>query len=432
MKILIKNTTIIAMDKEDNVIQSDILIENDKIKKIKKNILDKNVDKIIDGSSCITLPALANAHCHLAMTGLRNYADDLELMKWLVTKIFPIENLLTPDDIYAFSLLGAAELIHSGVSCYSDMYFMQEQTIKAIKKAQLSANIGLTLFGDVDENKKRLSNFDNLSSLCDNDIIRLDLAPHSIYTCTKGTLELTRDFAYSNNLLVNIHMSESKTEIEDCKKEHNQTPFEYCNSFNFFKAKTYAAHCVHLFNNDYSIMRDNNISAVHNISSNLKLASGFSPILKLKEEGVNVGLGTDGCASNNNLNMFEEMHLTSLVHKAYLQSDTACKAYQTLQMATQNSFKALRREKIGEIKEGYYADIMMVNYKDKAHLTPINNPISAIVYCVQASDVYHLFSRGKHILDKNVITTFDEKEAIRLALKQNKDLLKRAKKEGLL
>ncbi len=401
---------------DEHWIKGDIGISDGIIKFVGKAPEQFSADSVIDGSDYIIIPGLVNAHNHLSMTLLRNYADDLELFSWLHDKIWPIERHMQPHHIYWGSMIGAAEQIRGGITAFADMYFHQEETIKAIIKAGMRGNIGATFMGNKQDTTKRLPGTYNLYNTyhgAGDGRISIDIAPHAIYTCTRETLEITTSLARELNTRLHIHVSETIQEVEDCKKEHDTSPVEYLASIGLFAVPTYAAHCVHLSEQDMEILKEYQVKPVHNPTSNLKLGSGFAPVQKFLDYDMSPALGTDGASSNNNLNMFEEIHLAAIIHKGYSGDPTAVTAYQALQMATINGAKALGIDhKTGSIEPGKEADLVFINI-DTPHMQPMHNPVSAVAYSAQASDVDTVICRGNILMKHRELLTIDEEEVIR-------------------
>lgn len=372
-------------------------------------------DSTIDASGSIVLPGLINAHTHLSMGLLRNYADDLDLHTWLTEKIWPVEAKLSEEDIYWSSLLGTAELIRFGVTSFADMYYFQEATCRAVETAGIRGNIGLTFFGDSEATTERLSAYHEMFSAWNgrcNGRIHLDAAPHAIYTCTADTLREAAAFAEEHGCRIHIHLSETRKEVEDSMREHGATPVAYVNSLGLFDIPTYAAHCVHLLEEDWSILKDNQVYPIHNPTSNLKLGSGIADVPKMLEMGLKPALGTDGSSSNNNLNLLEEMHIASILHKGFHEDPTLLTSYQVLEMATINGAKALGIDQFcGSLEIGKAADLILID-TEKPHLTPLNNPISAAVYSVQAGDIHTVMCNGEILFAQGKITAFNEREIL--------------------
>jgi 5-methylthioadenosine/S-adenosylhomocysteine deaminase len=416
MNILITDTTIIPMTGDQRLwFSGDIGITDSQIAYVGTVPDSFHADTIIDGSNSIVLPGLINAHNHLSMTLLRSYADDMDIFSWLHDKIWPIENRMTAEHIYHGSLLGAAEQIKSGITAFADMYFHQKQTIRAVLDAGMRANIGATFMGDEQASLQRIGAYRDLFAEYDGSgdgRIAIDIAPHAIYTCGGRTLEIASDLAAELSCRLHIHLSESLQEQADCFAAHRMSPLAYLHSLDFFKVPTYAAHCVHLSREDLELCGQLDIHAVHNPTSNLKLGNGVAPITEMLKRGMHPALGTDGASSNNNLNIFEEMHLASLIHKGQTGDPTAVSAYQVLQMATTYGAQALGiDQRTGSLEPGKDADLIMIQ-TDVLHLQPMHDPISAVIYAAQASDVQTVICRGKILMHQRVLQTLDEQAVI--------------------
>jgi len=416
MKTVIKNGIVISMDsKLPRVIRGDIAIEGRKIVSVGDLPADFTADRTIDAENSIVLPGIINAHCHLSMVLLRNYADDLDLFTWLNEKIWPIEEKMTESQVYNSSMLGAAELIRSGVTSFADMYFFQPETCKAIEQAGIRARIGAPFMGDEETIEKKLPELQKLYDEWNgrDGRINVDSAPHAPYTLTPGALQMAIKFAKDNKTRIHIHVSESKQETEENYEKHGVSPVEYLEKAGLFDFPTYAAHCVQLNEKDLGILKKHEVYPVHNPTSNLKLGNGFAPVPAMLEMGMHPALGTDGASSNNNLNMFEEIHLAAIIHKASTGDPKAVSAYQALQMATIFGAEALGIDNIcGSLTAGKEADIILVD-TNKTHLQPLHNPVATISYGAQASDVHFVMCAGKILMEKGVVNTIDEKGVIR-------------------
>lgn len=426
MKILLKNATVIPMTQDKYTFSSDILIQDGKINTIGK-IDSSSIDKIIDCTGKIVLPAFVNGHTHLSMTLMRNYKDDTEdLFQWL-SQIWPIEDKLNEEDIYWASLLGNAEMIKCGCTTFADMYFMTWKTIEACKKAGTRGIIGLTFFGDEEETKRRLRELvpkidDAISG---DDMFRVDAAVHSIYTCTAGTYEIAKDWARGRNTFLNTHLSETEKEVLDCISENNVRPVDYLDKLGVLDDKTYLAHGVWFDNNEMETIQNRGCSIIHNPSSNCKLASGIAPISEYREKGINVALGTDGASSNNNLNILKEMNLASMLSSVSTRKPSALSPYEILKMATINGAKALGLDdKIGTIEEGKEADVIVMDM-DKLHTSPTNDIFSSIIFASDKENIEYVFSKGEMLLDQGNLTTLDEEEIKINIYQQWNDILNR-------
>lgn len=412
MSILLKNISYLDIEEEKIVDKADIFIEENKIKKIGKN-LDLSADEVLDGENKLLTPGFVNAHTHLGMSYFRNYADDLALMDWLENEIWPIEAKLNAEDIYWSSMLSIIENIKSGVTSFCDMYYEMHRVGDAAIEAGIRGVLtrGMT---DVDgKGEEKLQEFDDLYNNYhekSNGRIKVVPAPHAIYTCSGEFLkEIAKRSIERYDSLIHIHLSETLTEVENSKKEYGMTPIEYVNSLGLLDSQTIAAHCVHITDEEIELVKDKKFFPVYNPSSNLKLASGFTPVDKLLKNNITMALGTDGDSSNNNQDFVEEMHIGGIVNKAVTMNEKAVPAIEILKMATINGAKALGFEKLGLVKENYLADLTIFDLNSNS-FTPRNNLISALVYSANSSDVESVICDGKFIMKNRQIVNVDEEK----------------------
>jgi len=413
MKTLLKNLIIVPMTGEDDILTGDIGINGKKIAFVGNNP-SFMPDEAIDMHGMLALPSFVNAHTHLAMEYMRNYKDDSENLQAWLGEIFPIEDKLKEEDIYASSLLGAAELIKTGCTTFADMYFMAGETVKAAKVAGIRGVIGQTFFGDVADSRKRVeTQLPRILEAIDGDeAFRADLAPHAVYTVTEDSLKFVSSYAKKHGYKIHMHLSETEKEVNDCLKEHGMAPVEYVKGTGMLESECYFAHCVHLNDDEAKTLKDSNASIVHNPSSNCKLASGIAPIAKYREMGVNVALGSDGASSNNNLSIIKEMTLASMLSSVSTKKPSALKPYEIVRMATINGAKALRLDdRIGTLEKGKDADLVIID-TNKANMAPLNGIYSAIVFTLSERNIHTVYSRGRKLLDNGKLTTIDEEKAI--------------------
>ena len=429
MNLLIKNITIVPMDGKEEVYKNaNIYIEGDKITHIGELKEDIKADRIIDGKNKVAIPGLINAHTHIGMSLLRNYADDVPLHEWLTQKIWPVEANLRAEDIYWGSLLSMVEMIQSGTTTFCDMYFFMDEVGRGLEEAGIRGILTRGLIEEPGKEEEKLIDTRNLYNNWNgkgDGRIKVMVAPHAPYTCSPAYLERIIDLAQELNTGIHIHLSETKKEVEDSFKTFGKSPIKHVHDIGLFKLPTVAAHCVHVDDEDIEILKDNNVSPVNNPSSNFKLASGFAPIDKMLKKGVNVALGTDGSSSNNNLNMFEEIHLAAIVNKAVNMDAISVPAIVALRMATINGAKALLWDKeIGSIEIGKKADMVLVDM-DKPHLYPLHNIVSSLAYSAQGSDVDTVIVDGNILMENREIKTLDVEMLIFNADKSAKDLINR-------
>lgn len=395
-------------DSGANIRECDIYIKDDKIESIDSEPENFIADKIIKGTKKLVIPGLINTHTHSYMSIFRNIADDLSFSDWLFGKISPLEDKLSSDDMYWGAMLACIEMIKTGTTCFVDMNMSMESVIKAVTDSGLRAVLSRGLVGEGNNEGGRIRLEENLNALkyCKNDNISFLLGPHAPYTCDKEYLKIVKETAKEYNLGLTIHLSESLTEIENIKKQHGMSPIELMDSIGLFDVPTIAAHCVHLSDNDISILKEKNVSVATNPKSNLKLANGIAPLVKMKDKGVNITIGTDSAASNNTLNMFSEMNYTSMLHKGISHDPVVISASDTLSFATKNAAYAIGNQQIGEIKEGLKADLTILDI-DCPEFIPENNLIAALVYSANGSEVDTVIVNGKILMEEKQIKTID-------------------------
>lgn len=426
MKYVFKNAMVLVQDNDTEILKScDVLVDNGIISAIGNlNNEQKHNARIIDASGKLLMPGLINGHCHVPMTLLRNYADDMNLQTWLFEHIFPIEEKLIGEDIYYGSLLGIMELLASGTTCFVDMYDHMDDLAKAVEesgiRAQLSRGMINTGDGPDFSNDVRLNetiDFYKKWNGAANGRITGAFAPHSIYTCSPAYIKAIGEAAGKYGAPIHVHLDETLVEHENCLKMYGKTPTRHLYDLGIFEQKTIAAHCVWITEEDLGILADKKVTIAHNPSSNLKLASGIAPVPNALSRGVNVILGTDGASSNNNLNMFEEINLAALIHKGVNHDPLLVSAAQSLRMATLNGAIALGTDTLGVIKKGAKADITMIDM-DKPHLIPTHNVVSALAYSVQGSDVCLTMVDGVILYENGEYKTID-KEKIGYGIKKS-------------
>ncbi len=428
MTILIKDITLVPMDGKNEVIEKTNIYMDDKIIHIGELRDDIEVERVIDGKNKVAMPGLINAHTHIGMSLLRNFADDLPLHDWLTKKIWPTEAKLIGEDVYWGSLLSIVEMIQSGTTAFCDMYFFMDQVGKALEESGIR---GVLTRGLIEEQGKNEEKLDETKDLYNNwhgkgnGRIKVMVAPHAPYTCSPDFLKETIKLANELNTGIHIHLSETKKEVEDSYKNFGKSPIKHVYDLGLFDVHTIAAHCVHVDDEDIEIMKEKNVYPVNNPGSNLKLASGFAPVDKMLKKGISVALGTDGSSSNNNLNMFEEINLAAIVNKAVNLDAVSVPALDALKMSTVNGAKALAWfDEIGSVEAGKKADLILIDM-DKPHLYPRHNIISALAYTVQASDVDTVIVDGRIIMKKREIKTLDVEKIKYMAEKHAKDLINR-------
>lgn len=422
MKILIQGIQMLRMTGEaEGILEGSIAIDGSKISAVGAVSQEfvKQADRIIDGSGLLAIPGLINAHTHTPMSLLRNYGSDLELMDWLNRKIFPAEDRMEEESAYYGSLLSIGEMIRSGCTAFADMYMFEEQIVKAALSSGVRANVSKGLVGD-GESEDSLSRLEQNKRLYDDyhgagdGRIAVDFGPHAPYTCGDALfLKVAEAAAQRPGAGIHVHLSETRGEVENSIDQFAMTPAARLEKLGLFDfTRVIAAHCVHLPPGDLDILSSHNIIAVHNPSSNLKLASGFAPVGVLLEHGIPVALGTDGSASNNNQNVCEELHLAAVLAKAVASDAKVLPAYQAVELATKNGAKALgREEQIGSIEVGKQADLALINIR-QLHWTPHTDLTAALAYSMCGSDVDTVICDGKLLMEKRRLLTIDEEKVM--------------------
>ncbi len=428
MNIWIKGITAIPVTQPGLILDNtNIYITDDKILHIGEALSDFVAELVIDGAGKLAIPGLINMHTHLGMSLLRNYTDDLDLMTWLTEAIWPFEARLNREDIYYGSLLSMIESIRAGVTCFNDMYFEMDRVGDAALEIGMRGALSSGFIED-ERVEERLEGIETLHREYHGKggLLQVFVAPHAPYTVGPNALVRLRDLAEKLETRIHIHLSETRGEVDRAYESWGKSPIAHVASLGLFELPTIAAHCVHVDEEDIRIMSEQGVFVAHNPSSNLKLASGFAPIQKMLDSGVQVSLGTDGSSSNNNVNMVEELHLASLLAKGVSLDPKALNAYQALEMATASGAAALGMgDRLGRLKEGYLADITILDMA-KPHHCPRNHPISALVYSMQASDVETVIIAGKPVMKEGTITSIDEEEVMGEVQKR----VERLKSEG--
>jgi len=373
----------------------------------------------------LLIPGLYNLHTHSPMVLMRGIGNDLPLHRWLDEAVFPIEERLEESDISVGTRLAMLEMLASGIVSFTDMYDHTWTTAREVEQAGMKANLNRPIIAlDHEEPYEQNSHvaeslafFDDCNGMADGRIIA-DFGIHAEYTSHADVVRKYGEACKERGAIMHLHLSETRKEHDECKARNNgKTPAEWFNDLGVFDNPTIAAHCVMLDPNDIEILREKGVTAVHNPSSNMKLGSGFMPISHMLTHGVKLALGTDGAASNNNLNLFEEMHLASIIHKGYTGDPTLLSPRELLSMATIAGAKAQGRKSCGALKVGNRADVVALDL-DKPHLMPIHDIPALLVYAAQGSDVAMTMVDGKILFDKGEYLSIDT-ERVRYDLDQS-------------
>jgi len=445
MDTLIRNGTIVTMHNKRIIRQGAIAVENRIIIDVGKNHTLKRkygrgYEKI-DTKGKVVIPGLVNTHQHAAMSLLRGYADDLPLQEWLERWIWPIEKHMTPHDIYVGALLTAIESIMGGTTTANTMYHYtpRENEARAFAEAGLRGVIGHVCFSWRREEDRRAledlaKNWHNKA----NGSIRMSVDPHSPYTVDPQYMKELKEIREKLNqkygsekapIIWHSHIAETTDEIEKIRKAFNirlgNGVMEYLDSLGILGKHMIAAHCVGLTDRDITIMKNRKVKASHNPISNLKLASGISPVPRMLKKGVTVSLGTDSPCSNNTADMFETMKVTALLHKGVNKNITQTPARQVLEMATIEGAKALSWEKeIGSIEIGKKADLAIIDFK-KPHLYPLHNEASHLVYATKSADVDTVMIDGQIVMENRKLITIKIEKVMEMVEKAKTGILDR-------
>lgn len=397
--------------------QIDVLIEGNRISRIAEHIPAPEGAKVIDASDKAIIPGLINTHTHAAMTLLRGYGDDLPLMTWLQDYIWPIEDQMTEHDVYVGAKLAMLEMIKTGTTTYLDMYMHPLMGAKAAEEMGLRAMISYTLFDqgnperaqlDRERSERYLKQFSEEFS----DRIMFNLGPHAIYTVSGEQLQFCHEFCQKHNLKVHLHLSETEGEVEECLKLHGVRPVKYLERLGILSENLILAHTIWLDDEEMDLLAKHRVSVVHNPASNMKLASGYAfKYEEMKQRGIRIGLGTDGCSSSNNLDMFTAMRLASFLGKVWRFDSTAVKADDIWASATTIGADILGID-AGEIAEGKLADLCLIDL-NRPEMVPVHNLVSNLVYSASGAFVDTVICDGRILMEHGHVE--GEEEIIRQA-----------------
>ncbi|ADI73686.1 amidohydrolase [Methanohalobium evestigatum Z-7303] len=426
--IIIKNGYILTMDSYE-LTQGVVVIENGTITEVAEST-EQDADQIIDAKGSVVMPGFVNTHTHTGMTLLRGYADDFPLDEWLKNYIWPVEDRLTDEDAYIGTKLACLEMIKSGTTSFADMFIHIDKVAQAVKDSGMRAALSYRMIeagneekgkSELDTNKRFINNW---KGEAEGRIITM-YGPHAPYTCSEGFLSKVKKEANHDRVGIHIHVLETESELNQMKQHYGMCSINLLDRLGFLGPDVLAAHCVWLSDDDIEILRGRGVHVSHNPVSNMKLASGVAPVPGMLDRGVNVSLGTDGCASNNNLDMFEEMKTAALLHKVESLDPTVLPARQVLEMATTSGARALGI-KSGVLREGYNADVIIVDM-NKPHLTPVYDIHSHLVYSASGSDVSTTIVDGRILMQDYEVVCMDEQDVLDRARTAAAGLVERAK-----
>ncbi len=413
MSLVIKNADIIG---KDGI--WDVLIEDGKIRSISE---DEDGDEILDAEGKYLSPGFVNTHTHAAMSLLRGYADDMPLQKWLEEEIWPVEGRLNEDYVYWGTKLACLEMIKTGTVAFNDMYFFMESTAKAVNEMGMKAVLSYGMI-DLGDEEKRISEIEKTEDFIEDleryENIQPALGPHAVYTASKEMLEWCAEKSVNDDLLVNLHLAETEKELKDFKQDHDISLTGYLKEVGLLNERLIAAHSVWLEDEDFEKLGQNKITVIHNPTSNMKLGVG-KPMnySKLKENDVKVTIGTDGCASNNNLDMLEEAKIAAVQQKmpGY---PTRLPAEEAYEMITKHGAEALKTGG-GVVKEGKAADLILI--EKSVTSIPGHNPVSDIIYSMSGYDVTDVIIDGNIVMRNGYVD--GEEEIMRTAKSKAMELV---------
>jgi 5-methylthioadenosine/S-adenosylhomocysteine deaminase len=377
--------------------------------------------QVISVPGRVVMPGLVNTHSHLPMVMYRGLADDLALMDWLQNYIFPAEaKTVAPGFVRMGTRLAALELIKSGTTTITDMYYFEDQIAAEVRAAGLRGVLGQSVIQfpapDAKTPEAGLARAKAFIAAFKNDpLITPAVAPHSAYLLDGDTLLACRDLARAEGVPLLIHVAETESEVKTIREKYQASPVGYLNKIGFWAPVTVAAHGVWVSDEDIEVLRDHHVGVSHNPESNMKLASGAAPVRKYLDAGVAVGLGTDGAASNNDLDMFEAMRQAAFLQKLVTRDPTAVPARTALEMATIGGARVLGLDsRIGSLEVGKRADLIVVGMR-AARQTPMYDPISHLVYVTRGDDVESVMVNGRFLLRDRRVLTLDEAAVLREA-----------------
>ncbi|NUQ00888.1 MAG: amidohydrolase, partial [Armatimonadetes bacterium] len=345
--------------------------------------------RVIDTGGKAVMPGLINAHTHAAMTLFRSFADDMPLQPWLEQKIWPLEAHLRPEDVFWGSQLGAIEMLRGGVTCFQDMYWHAPEACRAGLEAGMRVAPSGVLIGVIPNAEALLAEAIEFVDAClaaPHPRCHVRFGPHAPYTVPDAYLERVISAAAARGVPVHIHLSETEREVQDSLAAHGEPPVQHMERVGLFEVHTCAAHCVHLTADEVDILASRRVGVLASQTSNLKLGCGIVPLPDLLAAGARVGLATDGAASNNNLDLFEEIRLAALLHKGVRRDATLITAQEALELATWRAAEAVGIERLGRLRPGWLADVICLDLSG-LHLQPGHHLVADLAYSAQSADV---------------------------------------------
>lgn len=426
MKSLITNAYVLDMVGDiANIEKKEILINDNIIEKIDKEI-DKTIkiDEKINAKNMLVMPGIVNTHTHLAMSIFRGYKTDRKLMDWLENAIYPVEEKLKPEDIYWNSYLSCLEMIKSGTTTCNDMYFGMNKTVEAIEATGLRGVVAWCIKDDSIKDKvEKTREYAKIYNKNEDSKIKIYVSADAPHTCNPDTINLCVNLAKELNTGIHIHLAENLDEEIKIKSRYNKRSTEYLNDLNVFDVPVVLAHGIYVSDSDIEILKNIKGGIAHNPISNCKLSSGICDVVKLKKNGICVGIGTDGIGSTTTMDMFEEMKTAAYLQKVNTMEPGSITAYDILKMATIDGAKVLGMDdQIGSLEPGKKADMIFIK-TDKLHMCPENDVCANIVYSANGADVETVIIDGKIIMQNRKMINLDEKQVMKQVKKIAKRLL---------
>jgi len=412
-KILIKNADVLTLNGNGDVLRrTDLVISDGKVQSVGAVPPDLAADETIDAADHVVMPGFFNAHTHAAMTFERGWADDLPFDRWLNERIWVAESALTPEDVRWGAYLAAAEMIRGGTVGFADHYFYMDEVARVVEESGLRATLAWCVFGmgegteigrGLDETVEFVQGWQGAA----NGRIRTVLGPHSPYACPPEFLVKVAEKAAEMGVGTHIHVSEFRDQLESSLAKYGMTPVQFLNQTGIFDSPCIAAHCIYITAEDLDILAAKRVNVVQCPNTHMKLGMGVTPVPELLAKGVNVALGTDGPASNNDLDMLEEARLATLMQKNHYLDPVMLPAELTLRLATQGGARALGFGESGVIAPGRPADLVLLDFR-RPHLRPRHNLLSNVMYSAKSPDISHVIVDGQVLLRNGQLTTLDE------------------------
>jgi 5-methylthioadenosine/S-adenosylhomocysteine deaminase len=423
--LFIKNALLVTMDPALTIFHpGSLAVRGDTIAALGPpedlNHWEGSAREVLDAGGNAVLPGLINCHTHAAMTLFRGLADDLPLEEWLHNHIFPAERHITGEWVYWGTLLACAEMIASGTTTFCDMYLFEQEAARAATQAGMRALVGEVLYDFPSPNYGPIAEGfaytrELIARYRGDPLIAVAIEPHTPFTCSPALLKTAKALSMETGVPLIIHLSETRGEVERSIARYGRSPARHLDQLGLLDENLIAVHSVVLDEAELDLLAARRVRVAHCPESNMKLASGVAPVPEMLQRGIRVGLGTDGCASNNNLDLFQEMDTAAKLHKAFHRDPTVLAAPAVLKMATSGGARVLGLEdRIGSLEAGKKADLIFLNL-DQPHLTPLYNIYSHLVYCARGADVTRVIVGGRTLMAGGRFLTLDWEEVARQA-----------------